>query len=671
MNTLLLIVALISVFASGLQTIPVAEKYKLPRLLSALLWGSFITFIGSLIPGAMGYYSPLPVSCGIVLTAVVSLLSFWKKARVLPSFPRLQFDLSSLQAGPWTTASKIISLVSLLLLYPYVDCFVKLAVLLFSPAAELGWDAVSYHLPGLIEFIQSHTFWTFEGPYQSYSFGFELIYGLSTLFCHSHWGVVIGHGLSVILMILSTTYVAGQLLDALNECGIEKINRIMVHLVVQAIWAGLIFRTSLDGVGNNDVFEAAMLVSAFGFFLDFSRRSCDQVGARTSLLLLGAMSFVLALATKPPALAFAPLFALMVLTKSAQNRFGLTLGISETLRAAPWIAAIMAIGTFFLWHNIPKFGGICDPALASGFRDTLLHHLRDPRLLKPNFGEAVFFSSGISLIFVWALWKLCTKQAGAGATTSFLWLAGLYVTGAAAFAYTPFGVIPDYDANKLTCLFFQDRKAMVMYMAVAFSLALSVGVWCAKYIRTSAAPEEIKDTKQLSLVIPASICATILCCLLAFVPAINWWWHRDWPIGLAGYETVKGLPRTKIYQWVQNLNASERIYASGLRPYGLFGRDYEHRLFYDLHSHILDTEHESRLLSVLDQFHPDLVLISVDPHPYTGGPHKPQLVEWMKEQPCFVQVYEDETVTGFRVTSGWREALQKYKLPTTPVRMHS
>ncbi|MBI2809752.1 MAG: hypothetical protein HYX67_02820 [Candidatus Melainabacteria bacterium] len=671
MNTILLIIVLAAAIASGLQMFPLAEKYNLPRLLSALLWGSFIIFLGSLIPGALGCYAPLPVSSAIVSISLVSIFTLWKTAKVLPQFPRLLIDLAALKAGPWNLSTKIISVVSLLLLYPYAVCFANLTLLLFSPSAELGWDAVSYHLPALIEFIQAHSFWTFEGPYQSYSYGFELIYGLSILFCHSHWSVVIGHALSVVLMLLSTAYVTRQLLDTLRECGIEKINRLMVHLLVQAIWAGMIFRTSLGGVGNNDVFEAAMLVASFGYFLDLAKRNREDAVARNFLLCLSGMSYVLALATKSPALAFAPLFVLMASTEKPEGRLGLKLTIAGTLRAAPWFAIMLGVGTFFLWHNISKFGGMCDPDLAIGFRDTLLHHLRDPRLLKPTLGSVMFFSSGLSLVFFWTLWRRCGKGTDHSAAASFLWLAALYLIGAAAFSYTPFGVTPDYDVNNLTRLFFQDRKAMVMYMATALSLSLSIGVWCADFTKTPAAADADIAKTGVPLAISAQFVAILLGCFCAFVPAINWWWHRDWPMGLTGYETVKGLPRTNIYRWVQNLDTAKRIYSSGLRPYGLFGRDYENRLFYDLHSHILNVERQGRLLAVLDQFHPDLVLISVDPHAYTGGPQKPDLVEWMKQQPCFTQVYEDETVTGFRVSDGWREALQKYKLPSIPVRMHS
>lgn len=486
MNLLLLLLVLICVLLCGLQTFGAAQKLGTPPFLSALLWSSFIIFAGSLLCGAVGHYAPLPVTISVVCLSALSIFGIWKFTRVLPRFPVLQFNFALIHKGPWSSITALLSLVSLLLLYPYVQCFWKLSQLLFTPTAELGWDAVSYHLPALIEFVQAHSFWTFEGPYQSYSFGFELIYGLSILFCHSHWSVIIGHGLSIVLLLLSTSYVVKQLLDTLEACGLERQNRVMVHLLVQGIWAGIVFRTSLDGVGNNDVFEAAMLLSAFGYFMDFFQRGRTEPALRYFLICLGTMSFTLALATKPPALLFTPLFLVMAVTEKSENRLGLKLNIMAALKAVPLLAMVVAVGAFFLWHNIPKFGGICDPALACGFRDTLLHHLRDPRLFVPTPGSVLFFASGLlSLPLFLYLWKLATGGRDAPSAAPLIWVSLLYLTGAAAFSYTPFGVTPDYDSNVLTRLFFQDRKAMVMYMAAAFAIALSVDVLCAKLAKKS------------------------------------------------------------------------------------------------------------------------------------------------------------------------------------------
>jgi hypothetical protein len=54
-----------------------------------------------------------------------------------------------------------------------------------------------------------------------------------------------------------------------------------------------------------------------------------------------------------------------------------------------------------------------------------------------------------------------------------------------------------------------------------------------------------------------------------------------------------------------------------------------------------------------------LILISVDPHPYSGTAVKPDIVAWMKaESDYFEEVYSDETVSGFRLRNGASDRLK-------------
>jgi hypothetical protein len=65
---------------------------------------------------------------------------------------------------------------------------------------------------------------------------------------------------------------------------------------------------------------------------------------------------------------------------------------------------------------------------------------------------------------------------------------------------------------------------------------------------------------------------------------------------------------------------------------------------------------------VLQQFHPQLILISVDPHDYTGPAKKPAVVDWLRSQPYFTEIYNDQTVSGFSVKDGWQQLLNQYKV---------
>ena len=85
------------------------------------------------------------------------------------------------------------------------------------------------------------------------------------------------------------------------------------------------------------------------------------------------------------------------------------------------------------------------------------------------------------------------------------------------------------------------------------------------------------------------------------------------------------------------------------------GKNGRNIIFYDLHSTTLSPKEKgrTRIAAIVKYFNPDLILISVDPHPDTGQPIKPSVVEWIvTEGDCFQEIYRDETVSGFRVLSG-------------------
>jgi hypothetical protein len=139
---------------------------------------------------------------------------------------------------------------------------------------------------------------------------------------------------------------------------------------------------------------------------------------------------------------------------------------------------------------------------------------------------------------------------------------------------------------------------------------------------------------------------------LAFLP---WWWHDRTPRGLPGFERVHGQPETGIYRWVQRLDEPVRIYSAGVFPYGLYGAGWANRLVYDLSSAGLDTDAgRLRILSILETFRPDLIVIAADPFTPSAAWSKPSIVAWLRQQPEVVEVYCDETVSAFEVLRGRR-----------------
>jgi hypothetical protein len=63
------------------------------------------------------------------------------------------------------------------------------------------------------------------------------------------------------------------------------------------------------------------------------------------------------------------------------------------------------------------------------------------------------------------------------------------------------------------------------------------------------------------------------------------------------------------------------------------------------------------------------LLISIDPHDYATSNEKP-LVNWIRSQnACFEEVFEDTTVSGFRVKKWCEDKMKAYVSPGMTVRM--
>ena len=160
---------------------------------------------------------------------------------------------------------------------------------------------------------------------------------------------------------------------------------------------------------------------------------------------------------------------------------------------------------------------------------------------------------------------------------------------------------------------------------------------------------------------------------LITILALAWQTQRSAP--LPGYDQVGALPKTGIYQWAWEQEAPLRIYSAGLRPYGLYGKHWQHQLFYDLHSAELnDVDYgKARLASVVQYFGPQVIIIATDPlqsMSATTAPSKPAITTWMNTQSdLFEPIYSDGVVSGYRVLPAAKVRLQEWLPNSTPPKM--
>jgi len=615
---MLLIIYCLVVFLVAFVTLKVADtaqRLDLPPVLTSCIVSSGLVYLSFLIPGALGIlYMPVIYSTFIALALLVLLL--------LHRFKPCEF-LAQIEVSVTSFFEYILILIGLLAAHPLLrQINISWPWALRHPNENLGWDTVSYHLPGLIEFLQKHSLWSLDGPYQSYSYCFEILGNYFSMPFHTHWGLILADCFAVFLLIISVGIIARTLICKFPLH--RGAGWLSCCVLTVGIWVN-VHSDSIGDIGKNDVFMAACLMAALAFLLEFTNDESGSTPRRVSLLLLIGTSAGLALATKPSALAFVPFFAFAVCLEALMRKKGLS---NAFLAAGAILGLSGLLGGFWLVRNLVVYGQLS--AVQSGWDSSLFSNLCNPALYEMKTGSRRFLLGLLATIpaffFVVIAWRKKQK------ILPFIFLLFFHITACVAYAMTPHAIFHG-DLNSSV---WKLRLGMPLFVSAAIIISLSAVYGCALF------------TSWRGWLKSVALSTAVLCVVLA----LQYYWQKNPSVGLSGYEVVHGLSETEVYKWVQKQHAPMRIYSAGLRPYGLVGRNWDNALFYDLHS----TESEplnkgiTRIVAVVQRFKPDLILISVDPHTNQGSVKKPEVIDWIKEHPdYFEEVFCDDTVSGFRV----------------------
>lgn len=637
----LLVVALL---AFGFSAAVLARRRGRPVFLTTGLAVAALLHLAAVAPGWFGQLNTAAMWSAAVAGAFVAALVL---AAATCRSPCPAGESDPLPRAPSAAFGWLIGLVALLCL-PLWRYFLLLPARLFRPEQPLEWDAVSYHLPAFIEFLQAGTLWTFDGPYQSYHYGFELLGNFLSHPFHTHWGLVVADAFSAALFLAALA----ALIAALDPAGPTESARLSPrHWAATLSAAGLsswaCFRT-FGEVGKNDIFLAATLLAAAAFLVRALRHAADAAERRRGDLALAGVAYGLAVATKPTALGWLPLFAVAALLAGGRRRRVGSLAVFGIIA--------FASGGWWPLRNLVEFGELSP--VGSPWQRSIMASLAHPALYRLHRWSAIWLWGWLAAPAGLWLWR-AERRAGGDARGPAFALALLVCAGAVYIA-TPFVVFPEYWILRLGLPFF--ASASVIYgLCVA-------RVWeqtAARRLRARsaslAAPHSARSVAALSRFRTRFVRWGIPLALglgLLWLPAH---WAARRPSGLPGYESIKGLPPTRFYAWAQANETPLRIYSAGLRPYGLYGPRWQNAVFYDLGSVGLEPLEEgiARLAAVLTQFRPDLVAISVDPHPHVPATEKPELVAWMRRHPeWFAEVFADATVSAFRVEPSALEALR-------------
>lgn len=616
-----------------------------PVFLTAGLAVAALLHLAAVVPGWFGYFNTVAMWSAAAAGAFAAALVLAAAACHAPPPPG--------ERDSWLGASSagfgwVIGLGAALSLPLWRYYLWLLLARLLRPEEPLEWDAVSYHLPAYIEFLQAGTLWTFEGPYQSYHYGFELLGNFLSHPFYTHWGLVVADAFSVGLFLAALA----ALVAALDPTTAAASGDMSPRQWAATLWAAGLsswacFRT-FGEVGKNDVFLAATLLAAGAFLVRALRRGGAAAARRRSDLALAGIAYGLAVATKPTALGWLPLFAVAALLAGGPRRRIGSLAVFGIVA--------FAVGGWWPLRNLVEFGELSPSG--SPWQRSIMASLADPALYRLHRWSAVWLWGWLAAPAGLWLWR-AERRAGRDGRGSAFALAMLVCAGAVYIA-TPFVVFPDYWILRLGLPFF--AAASVIYgLCVARvweqTATRRLNARSAGILPSEGAPSAAAHSRYRARLVQRGIPLALGLGLL-WLP-VHWAARR--PSGLPGYESVKGLPPTRFYAWVLANETPLRIYSAGLRPYGLYGPRWRNAVFYDLGSVGLEPLEKgiARLAAVLAQFHPDLVAISVDPHPQVSAAGKPELVAWMHRHPqWFTEVFTDAAVSAFRVEPAAREALR-------------
>lgn len=659
MMFLLYSVALLAAAAALFKVYTVVSKIGVPPVLSLCIYAGGLFYLSSLLPGVLSILTPPAVTVSMVL---LSILTFWIFSKVPAA--------STQPARSATDSSERDGLGAILIpAAPALFYYVRLYRPWDHSRTTLSWDTVSYHLPGFVEYYQDRSLYSLNGPYQTYSFGFELIGNFPAYFFQHHWGLFIAHVYAVIFLFAAILIVTRNLLRLAGQTSCTHYRMAYFLAVSLLVW---IFHPEIFGlVGKNDIFQGACLLAFFGLLLEISW-SVDGIKRDFRLILLlslSSLALALALATKPTSLAYLPVIpsTLGLLYFAPRS---LNVGWSwrrATLCLSASLVAVIALGGFFLLRNLASIGSVVAEDVAQ-FRFSLLANITNPALHEAQRGSVIFAASMCTPI------AFLLPQVPGG---SRYWIvrsqAFLFsLTALGAFIVSPWVILPESAGH----VRWELRLGIPLFAMMTIAFAILATLFLERFTPAVFSTSQRLLQGKMSRVaerlnLPSSrlnpVASVLLFSILGLLAPVYWSPVR----GLPGFESVRGLPSTKIYEWVQSLDRPTRIYAAGLRPYGLYGVRWQNRLFYDLHSSVLlpESSGKARLAAIVSQFHPDLVLISVDPHDDATSNEKP-LVNWIRSQKtCFVDVFEDTTVSGFGVRKGCEGKMKAYVSPGMKIRM--
>jgi hypothetical protein len=535
---------------------------------------------------------------------------------------------------------------------------VLLALPLYRPFAELlrqihwvhplSWDVVSYHLPNVLDYIQTGSFWTLQGFFNQYPAGNEIlqIWSFLPLKIDALLGIntaILGLG----ILLVSTLLLRNLLLQSSAfEFGIGTAFLWTACLLIPP------FQDILFDFGRNDITLAFWeLIALWTLQQSFSHPS------HSSKWLTGSgISLAMAAGTKPIGLFYLIGFIGLLLTPIVPAPDRLHPIRSKLLGILPfWLIPATLLASFWYIRNLIKLGTLSDKELTEAAAAlSIFRSLLNPDFYRLNFP---FFCLALSLSITLFATAICVK-AFSKTSLNFNLLTGFSWIVLVALIMTPSGA--GYWAGDVPIFLVQIRYGIAM---VPTTVLLLVGIFDHYWQPFKTRHLEIQNRWSAFL---ATLHQSQANASLRSVSTARWLGYFNCigvlvlsvqiatyqpPTGLPGFDSVlfaSNVKPSEIYRWVQRNLHNTTIYSVGLRPYGLYGFPFDNRVIYRLGS--VDWTYREGWKTI-QEFQPQYIAISRDPFFTTI----PQDLAFLLNQPkAFEVVYQDSLAAVFRIIEAGR-----------------
>lgn len=470
------------------------------------------------------------------------------------------------------------------------------------------WDVVEYHFPHLVDAIQTGSLWT--TIWAHYPMGCEMFHAWGFVFLRNDALVYTTHFFISAVFIFFSCSILYLLCFQDNEIISGKEIIAYLTLIMMLLLCPPLWDMQFNQIGKNDIAMSAFIIAALYFFLQSLNNASTSETFWPNLLLIG-ISLGISSGIKPNGMLYSIFFLAMLFKASFDKK-------------VPWYSVgVVGLCILFLagfWYLRPLIMlGTIPPA---GVDQTVVYNLKRGLKLFISGRENLLFSSSVAFCLIMGvIWH---KKDFRMRLANYSLAASL-----AIFCITPFSALNKTD--------------MQLRLAPAI-IPLAIIIAMATFLNLIMRPSEGNKASQLSkpnvwtyrrAIFMACVLFVLSTVAMMSIPLISglatkprWAWNlrglivigvlvgslslynstqafKDYKFNIFRrflyvmvffiviitmitqiifYKPSGDLPgyneNTTVYRWVYQHIHNKTIYMIGLRPYGLYGKDFSNRVIY-------------------------------------------------------------------------------------------